>query len=240
MPKIIKSLNRFLHQIRQHRNESLVYFPFRYFLRWHHSLAAESSSMRDQQPWLTFQAIDYLRKHLEPHHRIFEYGGGGSTLFFIARATEVHTVEHNAAWFSVLKQAAPGRSGCWRGRWIPSVSGNLVSKPDIANPTHYASDDPPELGQQFMKYASAIDEWPDSYFDWVIVDGRARPSCLMHSISKVRVGGFLVLDNSDREYYLRHTLEVILKNGFSEEIRASGPSPYGEMFTRTTVWKRLR
>ena len=239
MTHLVKSLKRFRRQIREHRDGPLVNFPYCYFTRWHRSLAAGASSMNDQQPWLTFQVVDFLRAHLEPNHRVFEYGGGGSTLFFTARASEVHTVEHDKAWFSVLEQAVAGRAGQWRGRWIPSESGSLVDTPDIANPTHYSSDDPPEQGRQFMKYVSAIDEWPDSYFDWVIVDGRARPSCLMHSISKVRVGGFLILDNSDREYYLKHTLEVFLKSGFETQICTSGPSPYGKIFTRTTVWKRL-
>src|SRR5712692_963092 len=49
-------------------------------------------------PWFTFGAIDFLQSWVKPHHRVFEYGCGGSTLFFAARAARVVCVEHNKSW----------------------------------------------------------------------------------------------------------------------------------------------
>ena len=52
-------------------------------------------------------------------------------------------------------------------------------------------------------YASVIDRFPDGYFGLVFVDGRSRPSCVKHSIPKIKSGGFLILDDADRNYYKR-------------------------------------
>jgi hypothetical protein len=34
-------------------------------------------------PWLPFDLIDDLRERVGPRSRVFEFGGGGSTLFFL-------------------------------------------------------------------------------------------------------------------------------------------------------------
>mgnify|MGYP002282580474 CR=1 FL=1 len=37
--------------------------------------------------------------------------------------------------------------------------------------------------------------------DLILVDGRARPECLFMSLDKLKSGGLMVLDNSERERY---------------------------------------
>ena len=49
----------------------------------------------------------------------------------------------------------------------------------------------------FENYARSIEEYPEGYFDLVFVDGELRPSCIFHALSKIRPGGYLMLDNSD-------------------------------------------
>jgi hypothetical protein len=49
-------------------------------------------------PWFTFGAIDFLNTYIRPYHTVFEYGCGGSTIFFAARAASIECVEHNRAW----------------------------------------------------------------------------------------------------------------------------------------------
>lgn len=53
----------------------------------------------------------------------------------------------------------------------------------------------------FEEYVKSIEEYPDESFDLVLVDGRHRSFCIPHAIPKVRPGGYLMLDNSDRRGY---------------------------------------
>jgi len=56
-------------------------------------------------PWLTWGAIRYLKSALPSDTRVFEFGGGMSTLWFEDRFAEVHTVEDNPDWYHKLKNA---------------------------------------------------------------------------------------------------------------------------------------
>jgi hypothetical protein len=48
---------------------------------------------------------------------------------------------------------------------------------------------------------AAIDEFDDGYFDLISIDGKGRVGCLFHAIPKLRPGGCLVLDDSNRSEY---------------------------------------
>jgi len=49
-------------------------------------------------PWFSFGAIEFLKRHVRPEHRVFEFGCGGSSFFFARRAASVLSVENDAAW----------------------------------------------------------------------------------------------------------------------------------------------
>lgn len=51
-----------------------------------------------EQPWMSFGAIDFLRRRLTPTTGIFEFGSGGSSFFFARRAGQVHSVENILEW----------------------------------------------------------------------------------------------------------------------------------------------
>jgi predicted O-methyltransferase YrrM len=53
---------------------------------------------------------------------------------------------------------------------------------------------------QGADYARQIGEFPDEYFDFVLVDGEFREACLRAAAPKVRRGGLLILDNADYEF----------------------------------------
>ncbi len=173
-----------------------------FYNRWKHAIRPGATSMTERMPWISFPAIDLLSKTLGPADRVFEYGGGGSTLFWIDRVAEVVTVEHDAEWFNALKDRMKGEQRAdWTGLERSAVSGDLVPAPDPSDPDHYASSDANYAHMNFKAYASAIDAYPDGHFDVVMVDGRARTSCLVHALPKLRKGGLLILDNAEREHY---------------------------------------
>lgn len=88
----------------------------------------------------------------------------------------------------------------------------------------------PLLPQAYIK------KFPDNYFDIVLVDGRSRPSCLFHSLNKVKKGGLLVLDNAEREYYL--CKGIIDKNKYKLILSLNSALISNSVFTQTNIYSK--
>ena len=173
----------------------------RYFNQWKKSQHREHSPVSDRIPWMTFQSISFIEEKLENGSCVFEYGGGGSTLFFLDRGARVITVEHDKEWFEKLFGIInhDDLSKFWTGIYEAPEYEIRPSGLHHSNPTSYKSSSQHFIGKIFKKYANKINEFPNDYFDFVIIDGRARPSCVKQSVAKVKIGGYLVLDNTERE-----------------------------------------
>lgn len=61
-------------------------------------------------PWFSYAAIHLLKQRLPADARVFEYGSGQSTLFFAARAAQVVSVEHDAAWAGEVQSKLPANA----------------------------------------------------------------------------------------------------------------------------------
>lgn len=168
---------------------------------------------------------------------VFEYGSGGSTLFWSDKVKEVISVEHDRAWYSKIKQELSVRE-------INNVSYFLLepeNDPDYelkssANPKDYISEDENAIGQKFERYVKKIDEYPDNYFDIILIDGRSRPSCIAHGMKKLKPQGYLVIDNSERSYYFKN---FEFSKSHWERKDFPGPSPYNYHFSKTTFLKKI-
>ena len=125
-------------------------------------------------PWLPFRLIDELEEVVGAGYRVFEYGGGGSTLWFLDRGATVVTVEHHERWAQHLRTEV--RSDHW----------TLLER---SGTDGYAA------------YIAAIEDYEDEWFDLVVVDGRERARCVAAALPKVRRGGLLIVDDADRERY---------------------------------------
>src|SRR5665213_1934865 len=147
------TLRFFLYQTRLNKKEGASYSQLKHFFKWKRSLKPDSSSVKDEQPWITFDVIDFLKSHVNNSSKIFEYGGGGSTLFFVKIAGEVHTVEHDKDWFGKLSEIILEKKySNWKGSFVLPEKKNLVEKPDPANPEHYAADDENSIGFNYKDY----------------------------------------------------------------------------------------
>lgn len=225
-----------LRRIRHGRSKGAAWWQMRYYLRWKRSLEPGATSMRDRQPWLTFPAIDLLHQHARTTQRVFEYGGGGSTLFWCDRVAEVMTVEHDAGWFKALEQAVNGVKAKWLGMSIPSDEGDLVPAPDPAEPAHYSSADEASKGRNYKAYAQAINAYPDAHFDIVLIDGRSRASCLSLSVPKLKPGGLLVLDNAERAYYTALNSDAL--RVLEPILSGMAPVPYDRDLSETRIYRK--
>jgi hypothetical protein len=61
-------------------------------------------------PMLTFGAIDYLSAHLQPSMTAFEFGSGGSTLFFARHCQFLVAIEDRPKWRERVAAAAAERN----------------------------------------------------------------------------------------------------------------------------------
>lgn len=197
-------------------------------------LAADMGCWSMNSPWLPYLVTDYI-KRLKPQ-RVFEWGSGESTLFFIGLGIrDIVSIEHDSEW---CKKVASEISTVIDYRYIGYDLGTIG--PDKANPAHYKSGST-ELGDvNFKRYASAIDDY--GKFDLILIDGMARASCLAHAVSHVAKGGCIVLDNTgDRPYYLEQTAHLFgnYEAGW-ERVTFMGYGPILDYKWETTIFINKR
>jgi hypothetical protein len=206
----------------------------RYILRWAASLWPDAL-LRNPQPWLVFAAIDYLDQIDLRGWRVFEYGSGGSTLYWLRRGAQVISVEEDATWYDRVRLRIPPGARIDYRLVPPELAAPPLSDPDPADPAAYISVHYPQNGLSYRRYVTQIDPLADGSLDLVLVDGRARASCLAHAASKVRSGGLLILDNADRTYYTRRNASALA--GY-QPIVFAGAVPLVPVFSQTTIYVR--
>ncbi len=54
-------------------------------------------------PWFSNSAIRFLEDYTKPSMRVFEYGAGGSSIFFASKGAEVISTEDHALWYEKIK-----------------------------------------------------------------------------------------------------------------------------------------
>ena len=169
-----------------------------------------ATTMSARVPWLPYRVLERLEAALascEAGGRVFEFGGGGSTLWFADHGADVVTVEHDRDWVEHLATALVDEARC-----------QLIHR-DSSN--------------DYAEYVATIAEWPDAHFDVVVVDGRERVRCLRESISKVRPGGLLILDDAERPRY-RAAFDAV----DWPHVTYRGLTPCKTVAGVTTVWSR--
>ena len=234
-----KSLPFFIWQSLRYAN-SVAHFNkiWSYKSRWSQSLGSGRNSVADELPWLNFAAIDFLQSQALPKSNVFEFGGGGSTLFFCKNDAYVSTVEDHAEWFKILTETVAQKGyPDWKGFFVSPepYSGDKQRSPE--NPEDFMSGSPGLGNLSFEKYARCINSFPPEHFDLILVDGRARPSCIQQSIPHLKSNGLLVIDNTERPYYLRHFQSVIAAS-FKVELDVYAPVGYTPDFTKTTILRK--
>lgn len=173
--------------------------------------------MAVRRPWWPYYATIWMTEQLSPGARVFEFGGGGSTLWLEDQGAEVVVVEHHGEWARQLVAAlAPGT------RVVERSTGAAGSVTSAVEPGF------------FDNYVAAISDEPDSSLDLVIVDGRARVECVRRAMPKVKPGGLLLLDDTGRT---RYSSAVALLAGWEQRI-FRGLKPGDHWPAETSVWRR--
>ena len=134
---------------------------------------------RPEEPWLTREAITHLSGTVRSGAKILEYGAGASTIWFAKRAFVVDSIEHDRAWFDLVRQAVEMEG-------LPNVGLHHVP----------ATND----FEEYVQFGRQLGTQRGGY-DVVVVDGRRRVRCMKAIAEFVTPGGLLVLDNAERPKY---------------------------------------
>lgn len=132
----------------------------------------------DKTPWLVPGSVVFLESLVRPDWIGWEWGSGGSTVWLGKRIASLTSLEHQPDWHQQIKAR------------IAAFGIENVKLLHCGKGTAY-----------YVEYGDAILSLPDESLDLVLVDGRARPRCMTNAVSKVRRGGVLILDDSQRPYY---------------------------------------
>lgn len=190
-------------------------------------------------PWIPIKAKLWLDETLKPNMTLYEYGSGISTLYFSTKVKNIISIEHNKNWYNNIKKEIVKRN-------INNCEYFLI-EPDKVNTKK--SNDINTFNRSglkeyskfiFDKYVESIDKYPDKFFDLVFIDGRARLGCIQHSINKIKLGGYLVLDNSDENKY--KLAQQLLKKHEKRDFFGIAPAnPYLKLskvsYWKASVWK---
>ena len=209
----------------------------KFFPRWWQHLNPQRNSIKDKYLWLTFGAIEFIEKIVKPNMTVFEYGSGGSTLFWSQKVEKVFSVEHNKEWYDKMcSEFEKQKISNVHYRWVEAENDPQYHLKDPLDPQSYLSTDLEFAGKKFESYAKKINEVAVKSFDIVVVDGRARPSCILQALGRVKPNGYLIIDNTDRTYYLAPF--TFLKEQW-KKWEFNGPVPYIPDFCQTTILQKL-
>lgn len=148
-------------------------------------------------PWTSPASIEIFDRMLHKDMIGFEWGSGSSTVFFGQRVKKLVSIEHNEAWFEKVRSSIKKNK-------LDNTDYNLVK---VSYPDQHLDKDGYQVAfnqaqiEAYKQYYSFIDQFPDEHFDFIVVDGRARVECGKHALPKLKSGGLLVLDNSERKRY---------------------------------------
>lgn len=194
-----------------------------------------------KKPWIVLEAIAFLETNVKPEWETFEWGCGGSTLWFAGLTKQVTSVETNAEWAAATIQAAVER-GVWPLPVIHTVPPVFVN---LAGRTHD--------GTQWTEGSKATPEWENEYaglidrfylgqkFGLIVIDGGVRHKCAERALKHMLPGGLMVLDNSGNADTLPATAVLVATLGHGQ--RFVGPvyaeSPEGECIVETGIWRMV-
>jgi predicted O-methyltransferase YrrM len=167
----------------------------------------------EQVPWLTYAAIRWLDRVLRPHHRVFEFGSGSSTIWLALRVKSIISIEHDASWERVVRAHLPTNATLH----LAETRGDENEAPE---------NDP---------YTSVLKD-VDGQFDLLLVDGMARNTCVRLAVDHLTDSGVILLDDADRLAY-RPAHEHLRRHRFGR-LDFFGPKPGAGYLSTTCAFSR--
>ena len=177
----------------------LLYRLLRPYLKWCYK---QFQKQHTDCPWMAPDAIKALDLLLTLEMRGFEFGSGHSTTFLAKRIKSVTSVEHANGWYNKVKKML-ATEGIDNVELLSAAPDPAFRLPQLSSlqQMRISAEDYPAKDNLFKAYYQTINRFEDESLDLVVVDGRARVSCAKAAIPKLKSGGLLLLDNSERARY---------------------------------------
>ena len=213
---LINYYKDFRYRIRKTKHISDSYTLSLFLKIWVSDRLLKLSPISASLPWMPYSTILKLNCIIKRDFDILETGSGGSSLFYLHRCNNLTSLEHDKKWLKELEKNISLTS--FKKRWT------VVLKPLNGK----SKNESPYL--QFLR------QQENESFDLISVDGRLRSESLKIVSHKVKKGGYLLLDNSDRNEY-KEGIEFIDNLGWSKQ------EFYGfcyslEWDSKSTMWCR--
>lgn len=212
---------------------------------WFDSLDGIPRNKDGVVPWITYPAFIQLSRIVRPDFKVFEYGCGGSSLWWSGKVAEVTSVEHDSRWAAHVAEGAQSNL-----RIVVREMDEAVDEARRAAVAPFFAD-PPNLplspkeahnrlhglmSEEFVAYATEIMAFPKAHFDVIVIDGMARVLSTWVAISHLKPGGFILFDNSDRWQY-NAAYQMLHAAGF-RRIDYYGPGPVNKLEWCTSLFVR--
>jgi hypothetical protein len=223
-----KILARFLAEVYHHFKSGNNVFPVLMDFPSYYRYNREKKRTIDLKlPWIAHRAMLRLKEILRNDMSVVEFGSGGSTLFLQHHVAKLTSIEHDKEWadlVSIKIANDQNKKICY----IPPDKECLEEEFKSEYGMHYS-------GKCFKAYCLKALEFPDESLDLVIIDGRARSACLRYSHTKVKPGGYLLFDNSDRSGY-QSAISEYLKGWKREDF--NGVTISDAFFNSTSLFRK--
>ena len=135
------------------------------------TLLRKTVGYRPIKPWIAYRAINELEKLIQQDWKILEFGSGMSTVWLANQCLQIHSIEHNRAWYEKVCK--------------------IIEDKGVTNITYEYRD---------RDNYTDLSSLPDNYFDFVLIDGLQRSDCVNSCLSKLKRPGYVYLDNCDKYY----------------------------------------
>ena len=185
MQYIFHFLKKFKYELDFVRTESISFNLLLHINLWLKDRVLGLSPASTGFPWINYVIIQFLHRYLKPNMRVLEFGAGGSSVFFLKREIILFSIEHEESWLIKVREIIPKK---YLKNWTP----NLILQSDPNNEI-------PKVNE----YLDPIKLILDSSIEIALIDGRHRVECIKRVIAKIKPGGCLILDNSDRPQYAK-------------------------------------
>lgn len=207
----------FRYRIRKTKHISDSYTLSLFLKIWVSDRLLKLSPISASLPWMPYSTILKLNYIIKKDFNILETGSGGSSLFFLQRCNNLTSVEHDNKWLKELEKNISLTN--FKERWT-IVLKQLNEKSKNESP-----------------YLDFLRKQQDESFDLISVDGRLRSESLKISSNKVKKGGYLLLDNSNREAYAEG-INFIDRLGWSRKELTGFCYGY-EWDSQSTIWQKV-
>lgn len=124
----------------------------------------------NEEPWWTFTVKERIEDILKPNMAAVEFGSGYSTLWLANRVDRLLSIEHDPIWWNKINKKLE----------LKRQKNTEIRLLDEENYTN-------------------INDIDDKSIDLCVIDGILRGACAKFMLSKMKPGGWVYLDNSDKD-----------------------------------------